>query len=107
MGGSHFDFKSNGTEPHIDHMYPRHALLTKLGPLGSEVNALGNCRFVGATDDVPKLAELPARYFGRLKAAGTPIEEHLLLEDFASDMNQLVFDAGSVRTLGSRGRVSH
>lgn len=97
MGGSPFDVKFKGNEPHIDHIYPRHALLTKLGLSGSEVNTLGNYRFVGATDNIRKRAELPDSYFGRLKAAKTPIEKHLLVEDFSNDTNKLAFDVETYR----------
>lgn len=97
MGASPFDVKSKGNEPHIDHIYPRHALNTKLGLIGSEINTLGNYRFVGATDNIRKRAELPASYFGRLKAAGAPIEKHLLLDEFAADTDKLLFDVNTYR----------
>jgi len=102
MGSSPFDVKSKGNEPHVDHIYPRHALSTKLGLGGAEVNTLGNYRFVGATDNIRKRAELPASYFGRLKAAGAPIEKHLLLDDFAGDTDKLVFDAATYRDFRDR-----
>jgi hypothetical protein len=97
MGGSPFDVKFKGNEPHIDHIYPRHALLTKLDLGSGEVNTIGNYRFVGATDNIRKRAELPDSYFGRLKAAGSPIEKHLLLDSFASDTSRLVFDVPTYR----------
>lgn len=102
MGGSPFDVKFKGNEPHIDHIYPRHALLTKLGLSSGEVNTLGNYRFVGATDNIRKRAELPASYFGRLKAAGTPIEKHLLLADYAADTNNLSFDVATYQDFRKR-----
>lgn len=97
MGSSPFDVKFKGNEPHIDHIYPRHALTTKLGLGSSEVNTLGNYRFVGATDNIRKRAELPSSYFGRLKEAGTPIEKHLLLNEFANDPKRLIFDVATYR----------
>jgi len=102
MGASPFDVKSKGNEPHVDHIYPRHALSTKLALAGSEINTLGNYRFVGATDNIRKRAELPASYFGRLRAAGAPIEKHLLLEDFAADTDSLIFDVATYRTFRDR-----
>lgn len=97
MGGSPFDVKFKGNEPHVDHIYPRHALLTKLGLSSAEVNTIGNYRFVGATDNIRKRAELPASYFGRLKASGIPIEKHLLIESFADDTQLLAFDVATYR----------
>lgn len=98
MGSSPFDVKYKGNEPHIDHIYPRHALSTKLDLCSAEVNTLGNYRFVGATDNIRKRAELPDSYFGRLKSFGLPIEKHLLLDEFAADTKKLVFDAATYRS---------
>ncbi|UNK48854.1 DUF262 domain-containing protein [Lysobacter sp. S4-A87] len=98
MGGSPFDVKFKGNEPHIDHIYPRHALLTKLGLPSSEVNTIGNFRFVGATDNIRKRAELPADYFGRLKTAGTPIEKHLLVDSYSAAPSTMAFDPVTYRT---------
>lgn len=97
MGSSPFDVKYKGNEPHIDHIYPRHALSTKLGLGSAEVNTLGNYRFVGATDNIRKRAELPDSYFGRLKSFGAPIEKHLLLNEFADDTSKLSFDVATYR----------
>lgn len=98
MGTSPFDVKYKGNEPHVDHIYPRHALSTKLGLGSAEVNTLGNYRFVGATDNIRKRAELPDSYFGRLKSFGSPIEKHLLLDEFAADTKKLVFDVPTYRS---------
>lgn len=98
MGASPFDVKYKGNEPHVDHIYPRHALSTKLGLGSTEVNTLGNYRFVGATDNIRKRAELPDSYFGRLKSYGSPIEKHLLLDEFAADTKKLVFDTATYRS---------
>lgn len=102
MGGSPFDVKFKGNEPHVDHIYPRHALVTKLALATAEVNTIGNFRFVGATDNIRKRAELPVSYFGRLKAAGTPIEKHLLLDTFAADTDLLKFDVDTYRDFRDR-----
>ncbi|HIE5355474.1 TPA: DUF262 domain-containing protein [Stenotrophomonas maltophilia] len=98
MGGSPFDVKFKGNEPHIDHIYPRHALLTKLGLPSSEVNTIGNFRFVGATDNIRKRAELPADYFSRLKASGAPIERHLLVNSYSAAPSTMAFDSVTYRT---------
>jgi hypothetical protein len=92
MGASPFDVKFKGNEPHIDHIYPRHALITKLNLLSAEVNHLGNYRFVGARDNIRKRGEMPASYFARLKSYGIDISKHLLLQDVSSDPAKLVFD---------------
>lgn len=102
MGASPFDVKFKGNEPHIDHIYPRYALSTKLGLGSAEVNTLGNYRFVGATDNIRKRAELPDSYFGRLKSYGAPIEKHLLLDEFAADTKKLVFDVATYRSFRDR-----
>ncbi len=102
MGASPFDVKYKGNEPHIDHIYPRHALSTKLGLGSAEVNTLGNYRFVGATDNIRKRAELPDSYFGRLKSYGAPIEKHLLLDEFAADTKKLVFDVATYQSFRDR-----
>jgi flagellar motility protein MotE (MotC chaperone) len=93
MGTAPFNVKYKGNEPHVDHIYPQHALRTRLGFTGSDINHIGNFRFIGATDNQRKRAELPASYFGRLKSGGVDIEKHLLLADMASDPSKLVFDA--------------
>ncbi|RTL55495.1 MAG: hypothetical protein EKK46_06755 [Rhodocyclaceae bacterium] len=102
MGSSPFDVKYKGNEPHVDHIYPRHASLTKLGLPSSDVNHLGNYRFVGATDNIRKRGELPASYFSRLKHAGLDIRKHLLLDDFSADPSNLAFDEGTYREFRDR-----
>ena len=54
-------------------------LRSKMGCGTSEINDIGNLRFVGATDNIRKRAELPESYFTRLKKAGIPIDKHLLV----------------------------
>src|SRR3954452_24606676 len=65
MGTSPFDVKFKGNDPHVDHIYPQSMLRTKLGLLSSDINHLGNFRFVGATDNIRKSPERPASYFAR------------------------------------------
>ena len=93
FGTSPFDVLHKGNAPHIDHIYPQSGLRTDLKLGTSEVNHLGNYRFVGATDNIRKRAEKPDSYFSRLKAAGVAIEKHLLLADEASDPTLLKWDA--------------
>ena len=85
MGSSPFDVKFKGNDPHVDHIYPQSMLRSKLGLYSADINHLGNFRFVGATDNIRKRAELPASYFARLKGTGTDIAKHLLLEDVAKN----------------------
>jgi Protein of unknown function DUF262 len=98
MGSSPFDVKFKGNDPHVDHIYPQHALRTKLDLISSDINHLGNYRFVGATDNIRKRSEMPASYFARLKCAGVDIEKHLLLKNFADDPSKLKFDVGEYET---------
>lgn len=97
MGSSPFDVKYKGNEPHVDHIYPRHASITKLGLLSSEVNHIGNYRFVGATDNIRKRGELPTSYFSRLKKAGIDISKHLLIDYVSQDPSKLIFDVDNYR----------
>lgn len=91
-GASPFDVAFKGNEPHVDHIYPQYMLRSRLDCLGAKINDIGNLRFVGATDNIRKRAELPASYFARLKAQGVPIDRHLLVEEFATDPSRLTFD---------------
>ncbi len=97
IGTTPFDVKYKGNEPHVDHIYPRHALRTRLSLASGEVNHLGNYRFVGATDNIRKRGEFPASYFTRLKASGVDIEKHLLLPAFSRDPSRLAFDVDTYR----------
>lgn len=92
MGSSPFDVKFKGNDPHVDHIYPKSMLRSKLSLLSADIDHLGNFRFVGATDNIRKRAELPASYFSRLKSSGVDVSKHLLLEGFAKDPSALVFD---------------
>jgi hypothetical protein len=92
MGSSPFDVRYKGNEPHIDHIYPKYALANKLGVASAEINHLGNYRFVGATDNIRKRAELPSSYFLRLKQAGIDIGKHLLVEPESTNPALLALD---------------
>ena len=81
-----------GNQPQVDHIYPKSLLRSRLYQSSTEINDLGNLRFVGATDNLRKRAQLPAQYFGELKAANVPVEKHLLVEPYASDPSKLTFD---------------
>ncbi|MFA6223351.1 MAG: DUF262 domain-containing protein [Desulfomonilaceae bacterium] len=70
MGASPFDVRHKGNQPQVDHIYPRYATMTNFALNSSQVNTLGNYRFVGAMDNNRKRAEHPASYFSKLKAAG-------------------------------------
>jgi hypothetical protein len=92
IGSSPFDVKYKGNDPHADHIYPQHALRSKLGLKSPDINHLGNFRFIGATDNIRKRAELPANYFTRLKNQGIPLKPHLLLDDVSLAPTKLAFD---------------
>lgn len=92
FGTSPFDVEYQGNEPQIDHIYPQSSLRSKLGLSTSEINHLGNYRFIGAKENLRKRAEPPASYFGRLKDSGVDISRHLLLVDVAEDPSKLAFD---------------
>ncbi len=102
MGTAPFDVKYKGNDPHVDHIYPQHALRTELGFSGTEINHIGNFRFIGAMDNLRKRAELPANYFGRLKLAKVDIEKHLLLTDVSADPSKLKFDIHTYRDFRDR-----
>lgn len=89
VGASPFDVKFKGNDPHVDHIYPQSMLRSKLGLLSADINHLGNLRFMGATDNIRKRAELPADYFARMRSGGMDITKHLLLPDYASDPKRL------------------
>lgn len=91
-GNSPFDVAYKGNEPHIDHIYPQYMLRTRLGYGSAAINDIGNLRFLGATDNIRKRAELPDSYFSRLKLQGIPIEKHLLVSEYARRPSLLKFD---------------
>jgi len=102
MGKAPFNVKFKGNEPHIDHIYPQSPLRKQLSLTTPEINDIGNFRFIGASDNLRKRAELPASYFGRLKTAGIDIEKHLLLPDVSQDPSKLVFDASTYASFRTR-----
>ncbi|HWN08673.1 MAG TPA: DUF262 domain-containing protein [Pyrinomonadaceae bacterium] len=102
MGKTPFNVKFKGNEPHIDHIYPQSPLRKQLSLASVEINDIGNFRFIGASDNLRKRAELPASYFGRLKTAGIDIEKHLLLPDVSLDPSKLVFDAPTYASFRDR-----
>jgi hypothetical protein len=102
FGTSPFNVRFKGNEPHIDHIYPQSMLRSKLGLGTDEVNSIGNYRFVGATDNIRKRAELPANYFGQLKLKGVDIEKHLLLSAEAANPALLAFDVITYRKFRDR-----
>ncbi len=91
-----------GNDPHVDHIYPQHALRTKLNLISSDINHLGNFRFVGATDNIRKRGEMPAIYFARLKNVGVDIAKHLLLDDVAREPARLQFNAETYKDFRDR-----
>jgi hypothetical protein len=102
MGKTPFNVKFKGNEPHVDHIYPQSPLRRKLSLSSAEINDIGNFRFLGASDNLRKRAELPASYFGRLKASGIDIQKHLLVSEFAENPSKLLFDAPTYATFCSR-----
>ena len=54
-------------------------------------------RFIGALDNIRKRAELPSSYFKRLKNSGVDIKRHLLLDEYATDPDKLVFTVPAYR----------
>jgi hypothetical protein len=57
-----------------------------------EINDIGNLRYVGATDNNRKRAELPADYFSRLKSQHVDVARHLLVDEFALNPEKMTFD---------------
>jgi len=86
---SPFNVKFKGNEPHIDHIYPRTPLQRQFQLAEEEINHIGNYRFVGATDNIRKRAELPDSYFSRLKENHIPIEKYLLCDPESQDPTKL------------------
>jgi Protein of unknown function DUF262 len=81
-GHSPFDVAYKENEPHIDHIYPKSKLK---GFLTSEVNHIGNYRYIGANDNRKKRAESPDSYFKGLKKDGVDISRHLLVDKYSND----------------------
>jgi hypothetical protein len=94
-GQSPFKVRFKENLPEADHIYPKSPLQTRLSLDSVDINHIGNFRFVGASDNNRKRAELPDLYFTRLKQSGVDLEKHLLLKDYADDPAQLRFDVPS------------
>lgn len=91
-GTSPFNVRFKGNEPQVDHIYPQSMLRTRLGQLSAQINDIGNLRYVGATDNNRKRAELPADYFARLKSLHVDVAKHLLVDQFAKNPEHMAFD---------------
>jgi hypothetical protein len=92
---SPFNVAYKGNEPHIDHIYPQSMLRSQLKLNTAEINHIGNYRYLGASDNIRKRAELPASYFTRMKEGKVDIRKHLLLPDVSDDPSLLEFDAAT------------
>lgn len=103
-GTSPFNVRFKGNEPHVDHIYPQSMLRTRLGQYSVHINDIGNLRYVGATDNVRKRAELPASYFTRLRRDGIDVGRHLLVDEFADDPERLRFDGETFKDFRQRRR---
>jgi hypothetical protein len=91
-GTSPFNVRFKGNEPHVDHIYPQSMLRRRLGQVSAQINDIGNLRYVGATDNIRKRAELPADYFVRLKRDHVDVAKHLLVDEFTEYPERMVFD---------------
>jgi hypothetical protein len=103
-GASPFNVRFKGNEPHVDHIYPQSMLRTRLGQVSAQINDIGNLRYVGATDNIRKRAELPANYFARLKRDHVDVAKHLLVEEFAVRPELMVFDEPTFANFRERRR---
>lgn len=104
-GTSPFDVRFKGNEPHVDHIYPQSMLRSRLDQLSAQINDIGNLRYVGATDNIRKRAELPADYFGRLKRDGIDLARHLLVQEFADTPAAMRFDLATFTNFRERRRA--
>lgn len=104
IGTSPFDVRFKGNEPHVDHIYPQSMLRSRLDQLSAQINDIGNLRYVGATDNIRKRAELPADYFARMKREGVEIGRHLLVTQFVDNPSELKFDEPTFRSFREQRR---
>ncbi|MGO9736570.1 MAG: DUF262 domain-containing protein [Desulfomonilaceae bacterium] len=104
-GANPFNVAYKGHEPHVDHIYPQYMLRSQLHCESPEINDIGNLRFIGATDNIRKRAELPDDYFSRLKDQRIPIEKHLLVEKYAANPKELRFDKNTFDTFREARRL--
>jgi hypothetical protein len=94
-GHGPFNVRFKDNLPQADHIYPQSQLRSKLALASSDINHIGNFRFIGASDNNRKRAELPDAYFQRLKKGGVDIEKHLMVKQYADDPSKLMFDVPS------------
>jgi hypothetical protein len=103
QGLSAFNVKLKNNTPHIDHIYPKSKLQKppfSLPP--SEINHIGNYRFVGATDNIRKRAEIPETYFTTLKNASINIERHLLVPNYSTNPALMLMDLATYSDFKSK-----
>jgi len=105
-GNSPFNVRFKGNEPNVDHIYPQSMLRTRLGQLSAAINDIGNLRYVGATDNIRKRAELPGDYFARLKSDGVDIQKHLLVPEFADAPERMLFDEATFSLFRNKRRAA-
>jgi len=87
---SAFNVSLKNNSPQIDHIYPKSKLYKAPFNLKrSDINHIGNYRFVGGTDNIRKRAEAPNLYFSRLKAGRVDIKRHLLVDSYSQNPNSL------------------
>lgn len=80
-------------------------LRTRLNQLSGQINDIGNLRYVGATDNIRKRAELPASYFARLKHDGIDISRHVLIQEFADSPALMTFDVATFTNFRQQRRT--
>lgn len=103
-GTSPFNVRFKGNEPHVDHIYPQSMLRKRLGQVSAQINDIGNLRYVGATDNIRKRAELPADYFSRMKRDHVDVAKHLLVDEFSDRPERMVFDVPTFTDFRERRR---
>jgi len=89
-GASPFNVAFKGNEPHVDHIYPQDMLRSKMGCGTSEINDIGNLRFVRPTTSA-SAPNSPA-HIGAAQKAGIPIDEHLLVSLYSHDPSEMKFE---------------
>jgi hypothetical protein len=98
QGVSAFNVALKNNAPHIDHIYPKSKLQKPPFALpNSEINHIGNYRFVGATDNIRKRAEVPATYFATLKSSGIDVQRHLLVPSYSASPGSMLMDLATYK----------
>jgi len=93
---SAFNVALKNNSPQIDHIYPKSKLYKPPFNLSkTDINHIGNYRFVGATDNLRKRAEAADSYFSRLKASHVDIKKHIIIDSFSQNPNNLRMDLQS------------